>query len=131
MIRRPPRSTLFPYTTLFRSLAGTDILVVRRASSTIAASNPPVASIPGGALVATSIYMQANSDPTSSTNPIVAVAGGTPNSVFVLRNRDGTTLAPVRQYEVHIYFVAPCSVPNGGGSVCTGDEIDVHFVLAH
>src|SRR5256885_3660159 len=23
MIRRPPRSTLFPYTTLFRSLAGT------------------------------------------------------------------------------------------------------------
>src|SRR5256885_8094179 len=24
MIRRPPRSTLFPYTTLFRSLAGRD-----------------------------------------------------------------------------------------------------------
>src|ERR1044072_7456562 len=24
MIRRPPRSTLFPYTTLFRSLAGAD-----------------------------------------------------------------------------------------------------------
>src|SRR3712207_7406504 len=26
MIRRPPRSTLFPYTTLFRSLAGGDLL---------------------------------------------------------------------------------------------------------
>src|SRR3989442_15375379 len=26
MIRRPPRSTLFPYTTLFRSDAGNDIL---------------------------------------------------------------------------------------------------------
>src|SRR2546430_4468231 len=25
MIRRPPRSTLFPYTTLFRSLAGNDL----------------------------------------------------------------------------------------------------------
>src|SRR5258708_35499057 len=25
MIRRPPRSTLFPYTTLFRSLAGSDM----------------------------------------------------------------------------------------------------------
>src|SRR3712207_7597797 len=25
MIRRPPRSTLFPYTTLFRSLRGTEI----------------------------------------------------------------------------------------------------------
>src|SRR2546426_11130579 len=27
MIRRPPRSTLFPYTTLFRSLPDTDIFV--------------------------------------------------------------------------------------------------------
>src|SRR3712207_7154764 len=27
MIRRPPRSTLFPYTTLFRSLEGTDDVV--------------------------------------------------------------------------------------------------------
>src|SRR5688572_32060885 len=26
MIRRPPRSTLFPYTTLFRSIAAADIL---------------------------------------------------------------------------------------------------------
>src|SRR5574343_1972198 len=26
MIRRPPRSTLFPYTTLFRSLAAADVL---------------------------------------------------------------------------------------------------------
>src|SRR3712207_8340189 len=29
MIRRPPRSTLFPYTTLFRSLEGFDDLLVR------------------------------------------------------------------------------------------------------
>src|SRR3712207_7905923 len=27
MIRRPPRSTLFPYTTLFRSILGPDVLV--------------------------------------------------------------------------------------------------------
>src|SRR5258708_20560574 len=27
MIRRPPRSTLFPYTTLFRSLPGYDVLL--------------------------------------------------------------------------------------------------------
>src|SRR5260370_3439269 len=27
MIRRPPRSTLFPYTTLFRSLASVDFLI--------------------------------------------------------------------------------------------------------
>src|SRR5437899_8135322 len=29
MIRRPPRSTLFPYTTLFRSVIGGSILVFR------------------------------------------------------------------------------------------------------
>src|SRR5260221_10585067 len=31
MIRRPPRSTLFPYTTLFRSLRARRITVVQRA----------------------------------------------------------------------------------------------------
>src|SRR3712207_7589446 len=30
MIRRPPRSTLFPYTTLFRSQQGTPILLVEQ-----------------------------------------------------------------------------------------------------
>src|SRR5436853_3976192 len=30
MIRRPPRSTLFPYTTLFRSVCGIRILVNRK-----------------------------------------------------------------------------------------------------
>src|ERR1044071_8679082 len=30
MIRRPPRSTLFPYTTLFRSTAGNALEVTRR-----------------------------------------------------------------------------------------------------
>src|SRR5688572_32513748 len=30
MLRRPPRSTLFPYTTLFRSVAVVDVLVVDR-----------------------------------------------------------------------------------------------------
>src|SRR5438045_8899274 len=33
MIRRPPRSTLFPYTTLFRSLAAPGIATSRSASS--------------------------------------------------------------------------------------------------
>src|SRR5260221_1408422 len=50
MIRRPPRSTLFPYTTLFRSSTATAIF-----GSTIAAStpcrpaSPPVSvAMPGG-----------------------------------------------------------------------------------
>src|SRR5256885_10549316 len=39
MIRRPPRSTLFPYTTLFRSLQG----VVDRVNQRLAAGDDPVA----------------------------------------------------------------------------------------
>src|SRR5688572_32543885 len=40
MIRRPPRSTLFPYTTLFRSMSFTFLLLGRR--SFIARSNDTV-----------------------------------------------------------------------------------------
>src|SRR3712207_9291949 len=32
MIRRPPRSTLFPYTTLFRSEVGSDLIVLQKQS---------------------------------------------------------------------------------------------------
>src|SRR3989449_5940084 len=39
MIRRPPRSTLFPYTTLFRSVAG---IAWRRRSPREVAAPPPV-----------------------------------------------------------------------------------------
>src|SRR5436309_13013135 len=54
MIRRPPRSTLFPYTTLFRSLRG-DELRIERARGEIGARDRGrereahgVASVPGG-----------------------------------------------------------------------------------
>src|SRR3712207_9446449 len=36
MIRRPPRSTLFPYTTLFRSQKVTLVAALRRAGATLA-----------------------------------------------------------------------------------------------
>ncbi|MBA2350653.1 MAG: PilW family protein [Burkholderiales bacterium] len=26
----------------------------------------------------------------------------------------------IRKYHVHVYFIAPCSAPNGGGTSCTG-----------
>jgi type IV pilus assembly protein PilW len=93
-------------------LAGTDILVVRRADSTVTAT---------GSLTAAQVYVQANADPNESQNPIIKL-GSAAN--FPLLNRDATTLAPVRKYHVHIYFVAPCSVPTGGGSVCTGATDD-------
>src|SRR3712207_7698147 len=41
MIRRPPRSTLFPYTTLFRSRAVSSGTPMASSASCIAASIPP------------------------------------------------------------------------------------------
>src|SRR2546425_1750730 len=40
MIRRPPRSTLFPYTTLFRSVNGTGQEVIEHAGAEWKKSNP-------------------------------------------------------------------------------------------
>jgi type IV pilus assembly protein PilW len=102
---------------------GTDILVVRRADSTMAAGDAP--SIPNGALTNGGIYLQANAD--STATPIIAVASGTGTTdqgIFTLKNKDSTSYSPVRKYHVHIYFVAPCSIPAGGGTVCTGPADD-------
>src|SRR2546425_11956952 len=41
MIRRPPRSTLFPYTTLFRSLGAADLPAGRDAVLTVALAGRP------------------------------------------------------------------------------------------
>src|SRR2546429_2620688 len=40
MIRRPPRSTLFPYTTLFRSRQITDATAIERAIDEVMAKSP-------------------------------------------------------------------------------------------
>lgn len=93
-------------------LAGTDIVVVRRADSTVTGT---------GALDANEVYIQANADPNQGTNPIIGL-GVLAN--FTLFNKDATTPAPIRKYRVHIYFVSPCSVPAGGGTVCTGAADD-------
>jgi len=108
-------------------VAGTDILVVRRADSTVSAGN--ATSIPNGALTAGTIYLQGNADPDGA--PVIAVATGTqagdedPLKFGTLKNNNVIPqFAPVRRFHVHIYFVAPCSVPAGGGSVCTGASDD-------
>src|SRR3712207_7325362 len=46
MIRRPPRSTLFPYTTLFRSIAGEKAGIVKAdAVAVVGVQNPDVAQV--------------------------------------------------------------------------------------
>src|SRR2546429_2419431 len=51
MIRRPPRSTLFPYTTLFRSLARALGLTVARPTVLLASRVPPPVPGPRGPLL--------------------------------------------------------------------------------
>src|SRR5688572_31552402 len=48
MIRRPPRSTLFPYTTLFRSILGIDRIVIGIAVVRLLAVSPPVTEVFAG-----------------------------------------------------------------------------------
>lgn len=93
-------------------LPNTDILVIRRADTTVT---------PAASLAASEVYIQTNADSGNTANPIIAL-GDTAN--FTLRLKDGTTQAPIRKYHVHIYFIAPCSIPAGGGSVCTGSSDD-------
>jgi len=96
-------------------LDGTDILVVRRASSQVT----PIAS-----LVTNEVYLQANSETSLSANPVINTGTASNFNTGPLFLKDGVTPAPVRKLHVHTYFIAPCSVPNGGGSVCTGAADD-------
>lgn len=99
---------------------GTDILVVRRAASeALTATDVPQ----DGA-----IYLQANTLNGELQVGTDASAIGTANkadgaaaSIF---NRDGVTAAPIHRYLVHIYFIAPCTMPDGGGDNCTGANDD-------
>jgi type IV pilus assembly protein PilW len=95
-------------------VAGTDILVLRRAD----AQETAVAS-----LAASEVYIQTNADPNNLSNPVVALGSGG-GAAFPLTDRDGSTKSRIRKYHVHIYYVAPCSVPAGGGTTCTGAADD-------
>src|SRR5258708_29568097 len=50
MIRRPPRSTLFPYTTLFRSLCSEDIFLTKDRRITVDQEGRPAVGIGDDAL---------------------------------------------------------------------------------
>jgi type IV pilus assembly protein PilW len=64
----------------------------------------------------------------------VEIQFGAGSTITPTSKADGVTAATIRQkngkaesirkYHVHIYFVAPCSVPAGSGDVCTGANDD-------
>jgi type IV pilus assembly protein PilW len=106
-------------------LSGTDILVVRRASAAVLGAT----AVPD----TNRIYLQANTD------TIDIQAGNAGSAIGTTKKADGATAvimkknpatgnldlaADIRIFQVHVYFIAPCSMPNGGGANCTGAADD-------
>lgn len=97
-------------------VSGTDILVIRHADGTaLAPTDTPIASevYLQGVAGAAEVQIGAGSSPVGTT----LKADGTTAGIF---KKDGVTAADIRKLQVHIYFVAPCSVPGNGGDSCTG-----------
>lgn len=95
-------------------LPGTDILVVRHADIPTLASG----------LTTGQAYLQAglNSLKNELKYVIGAASGASIDAtLFNLIKKDGT-VAPLRKYLVHIYFISPCSVPSGTN--CSGANTD-------
>lgn len=98
---------------------GSDVLVVRRAETSALAV--------GSASVNNEVYIQANTTSAeiqlgnNSTTTATSKADG---SAATIKKKDGATAAEIRKFHTHIYFVAPCSIPAGGGDICTGSSDD-------
>ncbi len=117
---------------------GTDVLVVRRADTEIlldtggqhgVPANPTASATP----VQNEVYLQGDAntvelqlgsgaaiDKTKKANGSAATIARKDYSV----TPTGVAAGYLRKYRVHIYFIAPCSVPNGGGTNCTGADDD-------
>src|SRR2546422_3310566 len=62
MIRRPPRSTLFPYTTLFRSRLGVTILLVEHHMSLVMSISDLVVALDFGRKIAEGTHLVGRSE---------------------------------------------------------------------
>ena len=116
---RPVVSALCaPYLTTANLQPGSDVFVIRRAdTSTLAATDIPIAN---------EAYIQASwavEIEKGSNGSAIGIAQKADGSAATILNKDGSA-APIRKYHVHVYFVAPCSVPSGAGSICTGANDD-------
>jgi len=104
-----PNANLYP---------GSDILVIRRADTSALAV--------GATAVSGEAYMQSGISAVSvqfgNGSAITAASTADGNAASILQKSGAAE--SIRKYHVHIYFVAPCSIPNGGGSVCTGASDD-------
>ena len=100
--------------------AGSDILVVRRANTAVFLGSPNTNEvyIQSNARSANLMYgVSAATVPTNSADN-----DGTANLMKFPSKTGDTTVADTRSYEVHVYFIAPCSFGNGANDVCTATD---------
>ena len=91
-------------------VSGTDVLVIRRSNTT---------TIAAGSIATGGYYTQASFCATES--PVFKIA----QSGFTLTGKDCTTVQPVRQYHVYLYYVASCSVGKGTGGACLSTDTQI------
>jgi type IV pilus assembly protein PilW len=90
-------------------LAGTDVLVVRQSSTAIATAGSAEA-------IGNGYYTQVAYCVTAA--PMFRIA----QSGFTLTGKDCTTVNPVRQFHVYLYYVATCSKGTGTGGACQSSD---------
>ena len=111
-------STCGTYLTSANLHAGSDVLVIRRAETSVLAV--------GSNAVSGEVYIQTNPDTVSvqfGNGGAITTSSKADGGAASILQKNGNAEA-IRKYRVHVYFVAPCSVPNGGGAVCTGSSDD-------
>src|SRR5260370_35745852 len=94
MIRRPPRSTLFPYTTLFRSTAATGVWTITGTVAQVNAALAAVAFVPASnndvnTTITTHIVDAANTGPTDGGINLNVTAVNDPNDFADKADRRG------------------------------------------
>jgi type IV pilus assembly protein PilW len=117
---------------------GTDVLMIRRTNTDVLLETGGHHGIPAtptatATPVQNEVYLQSDANS-------VDIQSGSGASIDKTKKADGNPATIVRKdysvtptgfaagylrkYHVHIYFVAPCSIPDGGGVNCTGANDD-------
>src|SRR3712207_6907544 len=95
MIRRPPRSTLFPYTTLFRSLRGHPVFVFAEDGEEVRLATGP------GDYVFVPPYTPHREENPTDEEAVVVIARSSQEAIVVnLRSEEHTSELQSRQYLV-------------------------------
>src|SRR5256886_13649428 len=102
MIRRPPRSTLFPYTTLFRSLVFGDL--AKNGKQEFLAANvvpkTPTNNLPG--TIVTRVVVAENTDGDRKSTRLNSSHSQISYAVFCLKKKKNTARTPMLSHTVYI-----------------------------